>query len=42
MLNADSLDEQIAALGASGYATDPDYAKKIERIAKSKRLLDVA
>ena len=38
MLEADTLDEQIAALGKSGYATDPDYAKKIAAIAKSKRL----
>ena len=42
ILNADSLDEQIAALGASGYATDPDYASKVESIAKSKRLKDLA
>lgn len=42
MLNADSLDEQITALGASGYATDPDYAMKIESIAKSKRLESLA
>ena len=42
MLNADSLDEQIAALGASGYATDPDYASKIASIAKSKRFEDLA
>ena len=38
MLEADTLDEQITALGKSGYATDPDYAKKIADIAKSKRL----
>ena len=38
MLEADTLDEQIMALGKSGYATDPDYAKKIAAIAKSKRL----
>ena len=42
MINANSLDEQIAALGVSGYATDPDYAEKIESIAKSKRLEDFA
>ncbi len=38
MLEADTLDEQITALGRSGYATDPEYAKKIADIAKSKRL----
>ena len=38
MLEADTLDEQIMALGKSGYATDPEYAKKIADIAKSKRL----
>ena len=39
MLEADTLDEQITALGKSGYATDPDYAQKIADIAKSKRLM---
>ena len=38
MLEADTLDEQIMALGESGYATDPEYTKKIADIAKSKRL----
>ena len=38
MLEADTLDDQITALGKSGYATDPEYAKKIADIAKSKRL----
>jgi flagellum-specific peptidoglycan hydrolase FlgJ len=38
MLEAETLDEQITALGKSGYATDPEYAKKIVDIAKSKRL----
>ena len=38
MLDADTLDEQIKALGKSGYATDPKYAEKITDIAKSKRL----
>jgi len=38
MLEADTLEEQITALGKSGYATDPEYAKKIADIAKSKRL----
>ena len=37
MLEADTLDEQITALGKSGYATDPEYASKIADIAKSKR-----
>ena len=38
MLNAETIDEQIDALGKSGYATDPEYADKIKAIAKSKRL----
>ena len=38
MLEAGTLDEQITTLGKSGYATDPEYAKKIADIAKSKRL----
>ena len=38
MLEADTLDDQITALGKSGYATYPEYAKKIADIAKSKRL----
>ena len=38
MLEAETLDEQITAPGKSGYATDPEYAKKITDIAKSKRL----
>ena len=38
MLEADTLDEQIMALGKSGYATDPEYAQKIADIAKTKRL----
>jgi flagellum-specific peptidoglycan hydrolase FlgJ len=38
MLEADTLEEQITALGRSGYATDPEYAKKIADIAKSKLL----
>jgi len=38
MLEADTLEEHITALGKSGYATDPEYAKKIADIAKSKRL----
>lgn len=35
MRNAPDIDSQIAALGASGYATDPNYARKIGSIAKS-------
>lgn len=38
MLNAETIDEQIDALGKSGYATDPEYADKVKAIAKSKRL----
>jgi len=38
MLQAATLREQVEALGKSGYATDPEYAKKIADIAKSKRL----
>ena len=33
-----TLEEQIAALQKSGYATDPDYGKKIMQIAKSINL----
>lgn len=33
MLEAQGLDAQIAALGRSGYATDPNYANKISSIA---------
>lgn len=32
---AKGLDEQIAAMGRSGYATDPQYAQKLSQIAKS-------
>ncbi|MEX0282111.1 MAG: glycoside hydrolase family 73 protein [Arenibacterium sp.] len=35
MLQAEGLEAQVAALGASGYATDPDYASKILSIANS-------
>jgi hypothetical protein len=31
--SAKGLDEQIKALGASGYATDPEYAAKLQAIA---------
>lgn len=33
MLNAEGLDAQVAALGASGYATDPNYAASVGNIA---------
>lgn len=35
MRNALGVDAQIAALGQSGYATDPNYAAKIGEIVKS-------
>lgn len=35
MRSAKGLDAQIEALGRSGYATDPDYGKKIGQIARS-------
>jgi len=35
MLAAQGLDAQINALGKSGYATDPNYADKVRRIASS-------
>ena len=38
MLDANTLEEQITALGKSGYATDPSYANKVKQIAISKRL----
>ena len=38
MLDASTLEEQITALGKSGYATDPRYADKVKQIATSKRL----
>jgi hypothetical protein len=33
MLKSEGLEAQIAALGRSGYATDPNYAQKISSIA---------
>ncbi len=33
--NAKDLETQIAALGKSGYATDPSYAEKVGKIARS-------
>jgi flagellar rod assembly protein/muramidase FlgJ len=38
MLQAQGLDAQIQALGASGYATDPNYAAKIRQIASGLQL----
>ena len=38
MLEAATLQEQVEALGKSGYATDPEYTDKVMAIAKSKRL----
>ena len=38
ILQAATLQEQVEALGKSGYATDPEYADKVMAIAKSKRL----
>lgn len=39
--NASGLDAQISALGASGYATDPEYSNKIKSIVKSIDTHDV-
>jgi flagellum-specific peptidoglycan hydrolase FlgJ len=38
MLQATTLQEQVEALGKSGYATDPEYADKVMAIATSKGL----
>jgi flagellum-specific peptidoglycan hydrolase FlgJ len=38
MLEAQGMDAQIAALGRSGYATDPNYASKIRSIASGIRM----
>ena len=38
MLQATTLQEQVEALGKSGYATDPEYADKVMAIATSKLL----
>lgn len=35
MMNAQGIDAQLAALGQSGYATDPNYASSVGNIAKS-------
>jgi hypothetical protein len=34
MMRADGLDAQLAALGASGYATDPNYSQVVGSIAR--------
>ncbi len=38
---AKTLEEEVAALGASGYATDPKYAEKIMEIIKKYKLDEV-
>lgn len=38
MLSAGDLDGQLAALGRSGYATDPNYASSVGSIARSIQL----
>lgn len=35
LLASEGLDAQLAALGQSGYATDPNYAAKVGQIARS-------
>ena len=40
MLAAGDLDGQVAALGASGYATDPNYARSVGSIANNIALPD--
>lgn len=40
MRQADGLDAQVAELGRSGYATDPNYAQSIGAIAKSIPISD--
>jgi flagellar protein FlgJ len=42
MLAAGDLDGQLAALGRSGYATDPNYAASVGSIANSIRLPSAA
>lgn len=39
---AQGLDAQLEALGASGYATDPNYARKVGAIARGITIPDVA
>jgi len=40
-LAATTLEEQIAALGRSGYATDPNYAKTVRSIVKGRTLREL-
>lgn len=40
LMEAQGLDAQLAALGASGYATDPNYARSVGAIARSIPLPD--
>lgn len=42
MLQSQGLDAQLAALGRSGYATDPNYANAVGQIARSINLDGVA
>lgn len=39
---AQGLDAQLEALGASGYATDPNYARKVGAIARGITIPDMA
>jgi flagellar protein FlgJ len=36
LLEADTLEDQLKAIGASGYATDPRYKKKLKGIIEGK------
>jgi flagellar protein FlgJ len=36
LLEADTLEDQLEAIGASGYATDPRYKKKLNGIIEGK------
>lgn len=40
-LSATTLEEQVAALGRSGYATDPNYARTVRSIAKGNTLREL-
>lgn len=42
LLAAQGLDDQVAALGASGYATDPRYADKVGSIARRLPEIQIA
>ena len=41
LLKGGTIDEQLKALQASGYATDPDYAKKLSSIISGKTFKDL-